>query len=152
MRGYSCCWLAAFDAGSLQGGWSSSIYGISQQISTWKVSYLEVFKWFLVVLHRTVCDSQLTQCDAFRLCFSLLASPLQSSLQEAQRMLILALETMADAEVVVSGKAIFVIWEFEVLMMEGDALLCLSTVEKVDCHSVSSQRHTYLILHCFCKT
>lgn len=36
--------------------------------------------------------------------------------------------------------------------MEGYALLCLPTVEKIDCHPVSSQRHSYLVLHCFCKT
>lgn len=111
-----------------------------------------MFKWFLVVLHRTVCHRKLTKSDTFRLCFTFLTSPLQSSLQETQRMLILALEPMTNPQVVVSSKAIFVIWEFEVLMMEGDALLCLSTIKKIDCHPVSSQRHSNLVLHCFCKT
>lgn len=37
-------------------------------------------------------------------------------------------------------------------MMEGDALLCLTTVEEVDCNPVGSQRHSYLVLHCLCET
>lgn len=37
-------------------------------------------------------------------------------------------------------------------MMEGDALLGLPTVEKVDCHSISTQGHTDFILHSLCET
>lgn len=59
---------------------------------------------------------------------------------------------MAYSKVIIGGKAIFVVWQFEVLMMEGDTLLDLAIIEQIDCHPVRTQRHTYFILHSLCET
>lgn len=56
---------------------------------------------------------------------------------------------MTDAQIVEPRKAVLIIGEFQIFIVKNDTFLHITTVEVIDRHSISPQRHPNLILHPF---
>lgn len=114
--------------------------------------YLELFECLLIELHFHVGDAQLSVGDAVLLDFLALEGPLKGTLEVLKRLFEFLEFSIADADVVHSGKGVVFVRKFQILKVIRDAFTQVATIVFTHCHTVGTQGHTYFILHGFGKT